>query len=99
MKISFTEKVQISLQFLLQVIIFFLWHRVVAKEGVVVFNNLGIGDIWFFPVAVFLFLVLNLSLAFFVFGRNYFLRFFLFFFNFILCVLEIVVLGYYVIAT
>jgi len=97
MKIAFTEKLQIFLQLALQFIFFLLWHRAVANEGLAVFNNLGISDVWFFPVALFLFLILNLSLAFFIFGRNYFLRFFLLFFNFIISLLEIVILSYYVI--
>ncbi len=98
MRVSFSDKLLIGVLAVLQGIVFYLWCQAVAKGGVLVFNNLGLNDVWFLPVAVLLFLVLNVSLGVFIFGRNYFLKYFLLFFSFVLCLLEMVILGYYVIA-
>jgi len=95
MQIRFIDKLQLAILVLAQIIILCLWHYSVIKNGIFVFNNLGLSDPWFLPLAVLFFLVVNITLAIFVFYKNYFLRALLFLFSFLLVALELVILGYY----
>jgi hypothetical protein len=97
MKIDFYDRLKIVALVFLQGFIFYFWQTSVIGNNITVFNLLGLTNSWFLPLAIFIFVLLNSALALFVFQKNYFLKTFLFLFNFFLLILELIIVGYYLI--
>ncbi|MCD6421718.1 hypothetical protein J7L13_00010 [bacterium] len=95
LRLRFIEQIGLGVIIPLQVLIFYLWHLGVISKNQEVFNNLGLKEPWFLPLGVLLFVVLNLFLGLFVFRNNLFLRLSCLLFAILLSVLELIVVGYY----
>ena len=94
-RLRFIEQVGLGMILPLQGLVFYLWHLGVIKGGQEVFNNLGLKEPWFFPLGLLLFVILDLLLALFIFRHNLFLRLSCLLFALLLTVLELIVVGYY----
>lgn len=95
LRLRFIEQIGLGVIIPLQVLIFYLWHLGVISKNQEVFNNLGLKEPWFLPLGVLLFVVLNLFLALSIFRNNLFLRLSCLLFAILLSILELIVVGYY----
>ncbi|MDD3773686.1 MAG: hypothetical protein PHW50_00130 [Patescibacteria group bacterium] len=95
--INFYDKLKIAVILILQFFIFYFWQTSIIEGGITIFNLLGANNGWILPIAVLIFILTNLLLALWFFAKNYFLKTFLFLFNFFLVLLELIIVGYYLI--
>ena len=95
LRLRFIEQIGLGVIIPLQALIFYLWHLGVISKNQEVFNILGLKEPWFLPLGVLLFVVLNLFLGLFIFRNNLFLRLSCLLFAILLSVLELIVVGYY----
>lgn len=95
--INFYDKLKIAVILILQIFIFYFWKTSIIDGGITIFNLLGVSSGWILPIAILIFILINIILSLFFFYKNYFLKTFLFLFNFFLLLLELIIVGYYLI--
>jgi hypothetical protein len=95
--VNFYDKLKVVVIVILQIFVFYFWKTSIINSGITVFNLVGVASAWVLPIAVLLFLLINTVLALFFFQKNYFLKNFLFLFNFFILILELIIVSYYLI--
>jgi len=96
-KVNFYDRAKIAALFILQIFVFYFWQTSIVKTGITVFNLLGSSSVWILPLGILVFTFVDMILVVFFFNKNYFLKTFLFLFNFFLLILELIIVGYYLI--